>query len=94
LGKIIGLSILDLLLSTLAGIFIGVVGSLILKYSKFLNAISETLTIYCVAILGYYLIEALHYSGIITLFVSSLILGSYGWYNLSERSKVSIAMNL
>jgi NhaP-type Na+/H+ or K+/H+ antiporter len=92
--KILGLTLLNLLVASTAGLFFGIVGSLILKHARFMrqNSVCELLTIFAIPFLAYALIEAFHYAGIITLLVTSMILGSYGWYNISERSKIATSV--
>jgi hypothetical protein len=39
-------------------------------------------------IASYAITEALHFAGVISILTTSIILGSYDWYNLSEKAKV------
>jgi NhaP-type Na+/H+ or K+/H+ antiporter len=43
--------------------------------------------IFCFAYIAYSLAELFHYSGIISLLTSGILMAHYTWYNLSPQSK-------
>lgn len=45
--------------------------------------------IFCISLVSYSLVESIFYSGILSLLVTGLILGSFGWYNLTEKAKIA-----
>ncbi|EAS05785.2 transporter/monovalent cation:proton antiporter-1 (CPA1) family protein (macronuclear) [Tetrahymena thermophila SB210] len=82
--------IISLSLSIFAGVFFGVLCTLLLKYLRFLNqtVIHEILIIFMCSYSGYCIIEYVKLSGIISLLVSGFIIGYYGFHNLSDKAKI------
>lgn len=71
--------------SILIGIVFGLLSSILFKNLRFLTAspLVECNLIFCFAYLAYCLSELLHYSGIISLLTSGILMAHYTWYNLS-----------
>ena len=73
------------------GVVFGLLSSYILKtfraFSK--SPVSESMMIFCMAYLSYVISETAHYSGIITLLTSGVVMAHYTWYNLSPQGKQS-----
>ena len=71
--------------SLLMGIIFGLICSWVLKRYREIskNPISESMIIFCIAYLSYVCSESNHYSGIITLLTSGIVMAHYAWYNLS-----------
>ncbi|EAS05788.2 transporter/monovalent cation:proton antiporter-1 (CPA1) family protein (macronuclear) [Tetrahymena thermophila SB210] len=82
--------IISLSLSVVSGMFFGILGTLLLKYLRFLNqtVIHEILIIFMCSYSGYCIIEYFNLSGIISLLVSGFIIGYYGFHNLSDKAKI------
>ena len=71
------------------GILTGILSSLMFKYFRFLthSSITETLIIFIIAMLTYYISEALALSGMISLLTCGITMAHYTWYNLSPQGK-------
>lgn len=71
---------------------------LVTKNFRFLTVkpVVECTMIFCFGYLSYCVAELFHYSGIIALLASSILMAKYAWYNLSPQSKqvTSIAFNV
>jgi len=80
------------------GILTGVISSLMFKYMRFLthSSITETLIIFIIAMLTYYVSEALELSGMISLLTCGICMAHYTWYNLSPQGKTisSVAVSI
>jgi NhaP-type Na+/H+ or K+/H+ antiporter len=61
--SIVGMTLLNLLISAVGGLVFGLLGSLLLKHVKFLssNSLYELLTVFCVPFMAYSFIESLEY---------------------------------
>ena len=83
--QIIGEFIKLALASLGIGILMGVVSSLLFKFCRFLthSPITETLIIFILAMLTYFVSEALALSGMISLLTCGILMAHYTWYNLS-----------
>lgn len=83
-------------------IFIGVtmafLSALVTKFFRFLTVkpVVECTLIFCFGYLSYCVTELFHFSGIIALLASSILMSKYAWYNLSPQSKqvTSLAFNV
>ena len=75
--------------SVLLGLFAGILSSLLFKWFRFLchSSITETLLIFIIAMLTYFLSEASELSGIISLLTCGITMAHYTWYNLSPQGK-------
>jgi len=84
--------------SILTGILMGLLCSFVTKNFRFLTVkpVVECTMIFCFGYLSYCVAELFHYSGIIALLASSILMAKYAWYNLSPQSKqvTSIAFNV
>jgi len=82
---------MNFIVSSTIGIGFGVVGSLILKHLSFIryNSMYEIMFVFCYSFVSYAFIEAAKLSGVISLLVTGIMLGSYGWYNMTEKAKIS-----
>jgi NhaP-type Na+/H+ or K+/H+ antiporter len=84
--------------SLLAGVVMGVLSAFATKNFRFLTVkpVVECTLIFCFGYLSYAVAELFHYSGIIALLASSIVMAKYSWYNLSPMSKqvTSIAFNV
>jgi len=71
--------------SVALGVLTGVISSLLFKWFRFLthNAITETLVLFILAMLTYFISEACQLSGIISLLTTGVTMAHYTWYNLS-----------
>lgn len=71
--------------SLLAGIVMGILSAVATKNFRFLTVkpVVECTLIFCFGYLSYAVAELFHYSGIIALLASSVIMAKYSWYNLS-----------
>ncbi|KAL4507176.1 hypothetical protein ABPG72_001969 [Tetrahymena utriculariae] len=80
----------SLSISILAGIVFGVGCTLILKHFTFLNktVVHELLILFLSAYAAYCIVEAFHFSGVIALLFTGIIIGHYAFYNLSEKAKI------
>jgi NhaP-type Na+/H+ or K+/H+ antiporter len=80
-----GQFILLAIYSVALGIAFGIFSSLLFKYFRFLthSSVTETLLIFIIALMTYYLSEALELSGMISLLTSGIAMAHYTWYNLS-----------
>lgn len=87
--QIIGRFLLLTTCSILIGIAYGLIASLIFKYFRFVtvSAIKETLVIFSFGYLSYCTAEVLHFSGIIAMLTSGVIMAHYAWYSLSPQGK-------
>ena len=87
--EIMGQFFLLALESVLLGLFAGILSSLLFKWCRFLchSSITETLIIFIIAMLTYFLSEASQLSGIISLLTCGITMAHYTWYNLSPQGK-------
>lgn len=77
------------LISICLGLVFGVCSSLLFKTCRFLcySAVTETLLIIIIAMISYFVAEALQQSSIITLLTCGITMAHYTWYNLSPQGK-------
>lgn len=72
--------------------------SLLFKYGRFLthSSVTETMIIFIIALMTYYLSEALELSGMISLLTAGITMAHYTWYNLSPQGKTisSVAVSI
>ena len=75
--------------SIFIGIVCGILSSLLLKSCRFLtvNPVIECNLIFVFGYLSYSIAELFHFSGIIALLASSILMSKYSWYNLSPQAK-------
>lgn len=87
--KVIGGFISLSFFSIVIGIVCGVVSSIVLKNCRFLtvNPVIECNLIFVFGYLSYSITELFHFSGIIALLASSILMSKYTWYNLSPQAK-------
>ena len=71
--------------SLFAGIFLGLLSALVTKQFRFLTVkpTIECCLIFCFGYLSYCVAELFHFSGIISLLASGIVMAKYSWYNLS-----------
>ena len=83
-------------MSILIGVIAGIVAALILKIFRFLESahIQELLLMFWSGYIGYLISEMQGFSGIISLFTTGIMLTHYAYYNLSERSRSTINLQL
>lgn len=81
IGSFINLSFF----SILTGVLLGILCSVVTKNFRFLTVkpVVECTLIFCFGYLSYCVAELFHYSGIIALLASSILMAKYSWYNLS-----------
>jgi NhaP-type Na+/H+ or K+/H+ antiporter len=67
------------------GIALGLLSSLVTKYFRFLTVkpVVECNLIFAFGYLSYSIAELFHFSGIIALLASGIVMAKYSWYNLS-----------
>lgn len=77
------------LYSVLIGVATGVLSSVLFKALRFLthSAVTETLILFIIALVTYFISEALEQSGMISLLTSGITMAHYTWYNLSPQGK-------
>lgn len=46
----------------------------------------EIMFVFSYSFVSYAFLEAAEYSGVISLLVSGIMLGTYGWYNMTEKA--------
>ncbi|CDW83475.1 sodium hydrogen exchanger [Stylonychia lemnae] len=96
--KIVGSFINLSFFSILVGIVTGIISSIVTKNFRFLTVkpVVECTLIFSFGYLSYCVAELFHFSGIISLLASSILMAKYSWYNLSPQSKqvTSIAFNV
>jgi len=51
------------------------------------SAINESMIVFCFGYLSYTTAEVFHFSGIISLLTSGIIMAHFAWYNLSPQGK-------
>ena len=87
--QILGEFLLLTVCSILIGITYGLVASLIIKYFRFVtvSSIKETLIIFSFGYLAYCTGEVFHFSGIIAMLTSGIVMAHYAWYSLSPQGK-------
>jgi len=79
-----------LALSSVAiGLLFGVISALVFKWFRFLchSSITETLIVFLLAMITYFISEALELSGIISMLTCGITMAHYTWYNLSPQGK-------
>jgi len=84
------------LLSVAMGIFIGLLGSRLLRdVNMDYDSVKETTMMMLFAYLGYLCAEQAKLSGIISMFTTGLVLAHYAYWNINTRAKVGteIAVN-
>lgn len=72
-----------------AGIFFGLLCSYTLKRVRTLtkSPVSECAMVFVFAYISYIAAELWHFSGIITLLTSAVVMANYAWFNLSPQGK-------
>lgn len=87
--KIIGSFVSLSFFSVLTGVLLGLLSSVVFKNFRMLthNPIIECNMIFCFAYLAYGVAELFHWSGIIALLTSGILMAHYTWYNLSPQAK-------
>ncbi len=72
---------LNITVASVVGALMGIICTLIMKYCRFLNLTPtfEIIFIYCSAYGAYTIVEAFHYSGVVSLLIVGIVLGHYGW---------------
>lgn len=75
--------------SVFIGVLLGVISSLVFKNFRWLthSPVVECNMIFCFAYIAYSISELFHFSGIISLLTSGILMAHYTWYNLSPQSK-------
>ena len=78
------------LVSMLIGLIVGLLSTLIFKKYRFItNNMVHELVIFTICGYSTYIVaEVFHYSGVISLLMSAIILSKYNFYNLSDKSKL------
>lgn len=73
------------LYSSLLGLLVAVVASLMFKHMRFLthSPVHETLLVFSIGFMSYAISEVTKLSGIITLLACGICMSHYTWYNLS-----------
>ncbi len=68
------------------GLFFGVLSAFVLKNFRFLTKVPmiEVNLVFVFGYLSYSVTELFHFSGIISLLVSGVMMSKYTWYNLSD----------
>ena len=84
--------------SIFIGLVFGVLSAYVLKKFRFLtvNPVIEVNMVFVFGYLSYCVTELFHFSGIIALLVSGVVMAKYSWYNLSPQAKqvTSIAFSV
>jgi sodium/hydrogen exchanger-like protein 6/7/sodium/hydrogen exchanger 8 len=77
------------LFSIAIGLFFGVLSAFVLKNFRFLTKVPmiEVNLVFVFGYISYSVTELFHYSGIIALLVSGVMMSKYTWYNLSDQAK-------
>lgn len=71
------------------GCFVGLLCSFILKHVNMAaDPVKETTMMIMFAYLSYLLGEGLHFSGIITMFISGLCMAHYAYWNISKKARI------
>lgn len=85
LGGFISLSFFSIII----GVIMGLLSSIVLKNCRFLtvNPVIECNLIFVFGYLAYSITELFHFSGIIALLTSGILMSKYSWYNLSPQAK-------
>jgi len=75
--------------SILIGLVMGIIGALLFKHFRFMknSPSSEILITFLLAYSSYLISDIFHYSGVISLLMSGIILQNYSWYSLSKEGK-------
>lgn len=76
--------------SILIGIIFGFLSAYLTKKLRFIakaSAILESFILICFALLSYFISEINHYSGIVTLLTTAVIMAHYSWHNLSPQGQ-------
>jgi len=74
--------------SILIGVIFGFLSAYLTKKLRFIakaSAILESFILICFALLSYFISEINHYSGIVTLLTTAVIMAHYSWHNLSPQ---------
>lgn len=86
------------LASVALGAIFGITSSLLFKYMRFLThtAVIETIVIFILGMMCYFLSEMSELSGIISLLTCGVAMAHYTWYNLSPQGKTvsSVAISI
>jgi NhaP-type Na+/H+ or K+/H+ antiporter len=71
------------------GLFFGILSAFVLKKFRFLTRVPmiEVNLVFVFGYISYSVTELFHYSGIIALLVSGVMMSKYTWYNLSDQAK-------
>lgn len=71
------------------GLLLGVMSAFVLKNFRFLTKVPmiEVNLVFVFGYISYSLAELFHFSGIISLLVSGVMMSKYTWYNLSDQAK-------
>lgn len=84
--------------SIFAGVALAFLSALVTKFFRFLTVkpVVECTLIFCFGYLSYCVAELFHFSGIIALLASGILMSKYSWYNLSPQGKqvTSLAFNV
>lgn len=80
--------------SLFIGIAVAFISSLTTKNFRFLTVkpVIECNIIFCFGYLSYTISERLHFSGIISLLATGILMAKYSWYNLSPQSKQTTSL--
>lgn len=84
------MKLIILFFSMVCGIFFGVCCAVALKNFSFLmkTSVHEILIVFMTSYASYCISEAFHFSGVVSLLFSGLVIGHFGYYNLSEKAKI------
>jgi NhaP-type Na+/H+ or K+/H+ antiporter len=87
--KVIGGFLILSFCSIVIGLFFGLLSAYVLKTFRFLtvNPVIEVNMVFVFGYLSYSVTELFHYSGIVALLVSGVVMSKYTWYNLSPQAK-------
>ena len=80
--------------SLLFGIIFAILSALLMKQARSLtkSPVVECAMIFCFGYLAYISAELCHYSGIISLLTSGIMMAHYTWYNLSPQAQNNSAI--
>ena len=75
--------------SIFIGLMFAILSAFVLKKFRFLtiNPVIEVNLVFVFGYLAYCVTELFHFSGIISLLVSGIVMSKYSWYNLSPQAK-------
>lgn len=74
----------------LCGVFFGLLCSVILRQFSFISktVVHEIIILFMCSYASYCIAESFHYSGVVALLFSGLLIGHFAYYNLSEKAKI------